>query len=320
MTDSQHESADQRAPELTGPVAGQSLPPAGNQPGPAWGPPVSAPPAPGAAPGPYPYPGPPPAPAPGYGPAPVYPQPAYPVRQTGGAKTGLIALGVIGLVVVLGVVAVVGLYVTGNLGSSGSAAATTSHTTSPTTASPRSAPSATTAQPVVAPGKYAISAVANACDLVDSTPLKKWSSTPTAPVHMEDADGGSLLCQIQYTSTSATDGVTTNEAGIGLQVQLTGASGPAAYDGWKSTDTAPQQGWSSGAIAGLGAQSYWHAIGTTDTGSGGSYILGVQDSNISVRVEVAVHRARGEAPVNEHDLAVIAQSQARAVLDRLGKP
>lgn len=354
MTDSQHESADQRAPESPDPVAGQSTPPAANQPNAAPGTPVvPAPPAPGhpgsmyghpaPPPGPYPSPssfpapgphppagsypgpnaGPAPAPPPGYGPPPAYQQPvypAYPARQTSGAKTGLIVLGVIGLVVVLGIGVAIGFFANGNHSGSASAAVTPL----PTTASPSSPPSATAAQPVAAPGKYSISAVVNACDLVDPTPLKKWSSTPKPPVHMEDpansADGGNLLCQIQFTSTSATDGVTTNEAGISLQVQLTGASGPPAYDRWKSTDTTPQPGWSSGTITGLGAQSYWHAIGTTDTGPGGSYIVGTQDSNISVRVEVAVLRARGEAPINEHELATIARSQARAALDRLKKP
>jgi hypothetical protein len=106
---------------------------------------------------------------------------------------------------------------------------------------------------------------------------------------------------------------------MNLQVQFTGVAAPA-YDGWKSTDTAPQSGWSSGAITGLGAQGYWHEIGTMDPSPGGTYIVGVQDSNISVRVEVAVLRAQGEAPVNLDDLTAIAQAQVRMVLDRLKKP
>lgn len=317
MTDYQHESDDQSTAKRTDPVAGQPIPPADDRVDPARGTSVPAAPAPGHPGSGYGYPG--LGPALGYEAPPAYSQPAYPPRQAGGAKTGLIVGGAIGLVVVLGIGIAIGISVSGNHGDSASATALTS----PTAASPRSAPSATTARPDAAPGKYSMSAVANACDLVDPTPLKKWSSTPTSPVHMEDpansADGGSLLCQIQYTSTSATDGVTTDQAGIGLQVQFTGAAGPPAYDGWKSTDTTPQPGWSSGTITGLGARGFWHAIGTTDTGSGGTYIVGVQDSNISVRVEVAVHRAHGEAPVDERDLATIAQSQARTVLDRLRK-
>ncbi|WP_345034257.1 hypothetical protein [Kutzneria kofuensis] len=46
----------------------------------------------------------------------------------------------------------------------------------------------------------------------------------------------------------------------------------------------------------------------------------MQDSNVSVEVQVAVHRARGEGPLKLDDLSAIAQSQARTVLERLKQP
>jgi hypothetical protein len=39
----------------------------------------------------------------------------------------------------------------------------------------------------------------------------------------------------RYTSTSPTDGVTTDEAGIGVTVEFTSAGEPPAYDRWNGT-------------------------------------------------------------------------------------
>ena len=168
-----------------------------------------------------------------------------------------------------------------------------------------------------------MSGVTDACDLVDRTPLTVWSSTPKPTVHREDpatsVSGGSLLCQIRFTSTSATNGVTTNEAGMNLQVEFTGAGGTPMYDEWKHDDTAQTLGWNSGDLTGLGAQSYWRAGATTETGPAATYLVGAQESNVSVRVEVAVHRAIGDSPVDQDELAAIGKSEARMALDRLRK-
>jgi hypothetical protein len=164
-------------------------------------------------------------------------------------------------------------------------------------------------------------AIANACDLLDPTPLLKWSSTPTPPVHREDppsgGDGGRLSCDLKYAGTSPIDGVTIDEAGIGVRVEFTSAGEPPAYDRWNK-GAKPE--WSTGTIPGLGARNQWRGISVTDPAPGASYIVVVQDSNVSVEVEVAVHRARGDSPLNLDDLSAIARSQARAVLDRLKQP
>ncbi|MBB5896389.1 hypothetical protein ACFFS4_29050 [Kutzneria kofuensis] len=221
----------------------------------------------------------------------------------------------VGLVTVLGVGVAIGLSVSG--GSS------TGAVPAPTPASPSLVPSATTAPPSAAPGKYSMTAIANACDLLDSTPLTKWSSTPTPPTHREDPPsggyGGGLTCDLKYTSTSPIDGVTTDEAGIGVRVEFTSAGEPPGYDRWNNAGAA-QQGWSTGTIPGLGARNYWRGIAVTDPAPGASYVVGVQDSNVSVEVQVAVHRARGEGPLKLDDLSAIAQSQARTVLERLKQP
>ena len=46
----------------------------------------------------------------------------------------------------------------------------------------------------------------------------------------------------------------------------------------------------------------------------------MQDSNVSVKVEVGVRRAQGGAEASRDDLATIAISQARTTLDKLRKP
>lgn len=301
MNDSQRGPDDRSTPD---PAVRQTDPPVGG-----WGAPDSG--VYGAAPGqPVTGYGP---PRRGYGPLPSYPPP------TGSGRAGLIVVGVLGLAVVLGLGVVIGVFV-GDTDSESAAAPAPSSTAASSSAAP-----ATTSRQEPAPGIYSMSGITNACDLVDPTPLHRWSSTPRqAPVHQEfppnNSDGGNLNCAIRYTSPSTVpDDATVDEAGIGLQAQLTGAAAALAYDRWKQTDTAATgSGRASGEITGIGAQGYWHTA-TTDTSNGMTYIVGVQDSNVSIRVEVAVLRAKGEPPVNRDELATIAENQARRALDGLKK-
>lgn len=239
-----------------------------------------------------------------------YPPPPAPPSRAGGSKTALVVVVVaVGLVAVLGIGIVIGLAVSG--GSSTEAGLPTSPSQVPATTAPPSAP----------PGQYSMRAIANACDLLDPTPLTKWSSTPTPPTHREDPPsdgyGGALTCSLKYTSTSPLDGVTTDEAGIGVRVEFTSAGEPPGYDRWNGP---AQPGWSTGTIPGLGARNHWRGIAVTDPAPAASYIVGAQDSNVSVEVQAAVHRARGDGPLKLDDLSAIAQSQARTVLDRLKQP
>ncbi|MEV5836163.1 hypothetical protein [Nocardia sp. NPDC052112] len=305
MTDSQRGLDDRSMPEGADPAVRQPDPPVGG-----WGVPDSGryTPASWANPG---------LPVAGYGPpGPGYGRPPYPPR-TGSGRTGLIVAGVLGLAVVLCLGVVIGVVVGDRDSESATAPALSS------TSASSSAAAATTSRREPAPGIYAMSGITNACDLVDPTPLHRWSSTPReAPVHQEfppnNFDGGNLYCAIRYTSPSTVpDDATIDEAGIGLQAQITGADAAPAYDRWKQTDTsAAGSGRASGEITGIGAQGYWHTA-TTDTSNGMTYIVGVQDSNVSVRVEVAVLRAKGEPPVNRDELATIAENQARRALDGL---
>ena len=249
--------------------------------------------------------------APGYGPQSGYPPPAAP---PGRAKAGPIVVAAIGLVTVLAVGVAVGFLVTG--GSSTQAVPTSMPAAPSQVSTTTSAP-----QSSAPPGKYSMAAITNACDLLDPTPLTKWSTTPVTPVHRENRPdggyGGALTCNLNYTSTSPTDGVTTDQAGIGVSAEFTSAGEPPGYDRWNSN---VQPGWSTGTIPGLGARNYWLGIADTVPSPGGSYYVRVQDSNVSVQVQVAVLRARGEDPPKLDDLATIAQSQARTVLDRLKRP
>ncbi|MFI9388062.1 hypothetical protein [Kutzneria sp. NPDC052558] len=253
--------------------------------------------------------------APGYGPPAGYPPPVAPPRRPGGSRTGLVVATAVGLVAVLGVGVVIGLAVSGGGSSTGAAPASTP-------ASPSQVPPATTtARPSAPPGPYSMKTIANACDLIDPTPLTKWSSTPTSPTHQElppsDGYGGALTCNLDYTNTSPVDGVTTDEAGIGVSVEFTSAGQPPGYDQWNDT---AQPGWSTGTIPGLGARNRWRGIAGTDPSPGANYVIAVQDANVSVKVQVAVLRARGEAPPKLDDLSAIGESQMRAVLDRLKQP
>ncbi|MFQ6396140.1 hypothetical protein ACLMAJ_22035 [Nocardia sp. KC 131] len=243
----------------------------------------------------------------GYGPPPP---------STGGSRTGLIIAGVIGVVVVLGIGVAIGIALGGDGGGNSAVGPASSSAPAPSKA-------ATTSRREAAPGIYSMNAITNACDLVDPRPLHRWSSTPREdPRHQEfppnTSDGGNLYCAIRYTSPSTiVDDAAVDEAGIGLQAQLTGADAAPAYDRWKQTDTAATSArQASGEVVGIGAQGYWHTS-TTDTGNGMTYIVAVQDSNISVRVEVAVLRAKGEPPVNRDELDVIAKNQTRQALNGL---
>lgn len=306
MTDLPEEADDQRVPHDPDPLAGPPDPTPARRVNLVWGTQGPAPATPGVVAGsPTPAPGRVPVPTPGPGPTP----PAPP----GGSRAGLAVVVIIGLVAVLGVGVAIGLSVGGG---SSTEAVTTS-----VPAAPSEVPT-TTAQPSAPSGEYSMSAITNACDLIDPTPLLRWSSTPTPPVHGEhppsDGYGGSLTCTLRYTSTSPVDGVTTDEAGIGVSVEFTSAGEPPGYDRWNAGTAQP--GWSTGTIPGLGARNHWRGTAVTDPAPAASYIVAVQDDNVSVEVQVAVHRARGDGAPALDDLAAIALSHARSVLDRLERP
>ncbi|MCE6998669.1 hypothetical protein LZG04_28305 [Saccharothrix sp. S26] len=212
MTDHPEEADDRRVADDPEPAAGPSDPIPVRRVELVWGTHGPAPATPGVVAGS-------PTPVPEHAPVPT-PGPTPPASP-GGAKAGL----VIGLVAVLGVGVVIGLAVGG--GSSTEAGSTS------VPAAPSRVP-ATTAPPSAPSGEYSMSAITNACDLLDPTPLLRWSSTPTPPVHAEHPPdggfGGSLTCTLRYTSTSPVDGVTTDEAGIGVSVEFTSAGEPPGYD------------------------------------------------------------------------------------------
>ncbi|MEV6560895.1 hypothetical protein AB0M22_34605 [Nocardia sp. NPDC051756] len=231
-----------------------------------------------------------------------------------------IVVGVLVVVLVLGLGVVIGISVPDRDGSGKPAAVV------PSAAAPSTAAATTSPLPEIAPGIYSMDAIADACDLVDPAPLTKWSSTPKeAPQHHETRpadDGiGLLSCAIRYISTSPVDNVTTNEAGISVQVEFTNAGVAPTYDKWRQQDTAAAgAGRGSGDVTGIGAQGYWRsAVGDSSVSNGTTYIVGVQDSNVSVRVTVAVLRAKGEPTVGVDELDSITRSQVRLALDGLRK-
>ncbi|MEU1960574.1 hypothetical protein [Nocardia sp. NPDC019255] len=169
-----------------------------------------------------------------------------------------------------------------------------------------------------------MSGIANACDLVDPAPLLQWSSTPDQPPsHHETPPSvytpGRLSCQFSYKSL-ARDGVHWNQAAVELSVEFTAAGAAPAYDDWKRQDTTAGPGSSSGEMTGIGAQGYWHtAVSESSYTTGMDYLVGVQDSNVSVRVRIPILRQHGEPSVNLDELGTVARTRAQQALDGLRK-
>ncbi|WP_280435217.1 hypothetical protein [Nocardia carnea] len=243
------------------------------------------------------------------------PPPRFMPSPPGPGKAGLIAAGVVGLVLVLAAGVVIGVLIAGGGSEPRSAAAAAS------SSAPAGPPSAATTTTPAAAGTYSMNGITDACDLVDPTPLHKWSSTPDrAPYHHEtppsDDDPGSLSCQFSYKSQSG-DGVHWNQAAIDLQVEFTAAGASPAYDEWKHEDTTAP-GVHSGEVTGIGSQGYWHtATGNTTHTTGLDYVVCVQDDNVSLRVRIPILRQHGESLPSPDELGVIARNQARQALDGL---
>ncbi|WP_406230046.1 hypothetical protein [Nocardia sp. NBC_01009] len=294
MTDSQHEPGDnpnlgtaEPAPPPFNPPGGQDNPTAGADL--AFFGPATAGPA---------------ADSPWYGqPGQRYrPPPPYLPPSTGSGKTGLIVAGVLGLVVVLGIGVAIGIFLGGDDGGSAGASST--------------------ARQGSGPGTYSMNGITNACDLVDPTPLTKWSSTPKgAPNHRETRpsthDSGSLKCDVGYTSSTGAE-FSMNRAEMSVEAEFTDGTAPPFYDHWKHADTVTAgPGSVSGEVTGIGSQGYWHSEVTGNLVAEMAYVVCVQDGNVSVRVKIALTREKGSPTVSLDELDSIARPQVRRALDGL---
>ncbi|MFI6366745.1 hypothetical protein ACIBG0_28800 [Nocardia sp. NPDC050630] len=231
----------------------------------------------------------------GYGPTLSYLQPA-----TGSRRAALIIAGVLGLLVALGLGVVIGIVVGGGDSSSESAGASATGKT----------------------GTYSMNAITNACDLVDPTPLTKWSPTPKgAPEHRETRptayESGSLKCDAGYTSATAGE-FPMNKAGMSVEAEFTNGAAPPFYDHWKHADVAtPEAESASGEVTGLGNQGYWYSEVRGNLVANITYVVCVQDGNVSVRVKISLTREQGSPAVRREELDSIARSQVRRTLDGL---
>lgn len=168
-----------------------------------------------------------------------------------------------------------------------------------------------------ADGDYSMSSVGDACDLIDPTLLHRWGSTPRQPLEGWKNEPTDLACQASFTAPAA-DRTHVNEIGINFEARFT----EGAYDEWKDEDTGTTgAGLASGEVTGLGAEGYWHSVVTDpaagDSYGGGDYIVGVRDSNVSVRVRIAVLRQPGEPPVSWDEVGAMARSQVQRALKGL---
>ncbi|MFI9388063.1 hypothetical protein [Kutzneria sp. NPDC052558] len=222
--------------------------------------------------------------------------PAYPYQSHGfpppakPRRTGWIVAGVAALVIVLGAGVVIGVV------------ARQSIAQPPT--------------PTAAPG-YSMNSVANACDLVDPTPLTAWAPTLAGPpqhreIRPSATDAGSLSCQLRYSSG---DALTTAE----ILLDADFSTGSAwSYDNWKSYDTGKTgAGMESGPITGLGSQGYWHCEVFGDLVTDTRYVLAVRADNVSVRVRLNVSRANDVSQVRNAELQSVAEAEVRKTLTGL---
>ncbi|WP_063047336.1 hypothetical protein [Nocardia pseudovaccinii] len=233
----------------------------------------------------------------GYGPTLPYPPPS-----TGSGRTVLVIAGVLGLVVVLGLGVAIGVVV--GRGDSSSESAVVSATARRET------------------GTYSMNAITNACDLVDPTPLTKWSPTSKgAPEHRETRPtaygSGGLKCDAGYTSATAGE-FPMNAAGMSVEAEFTNGAAPPFYDHWKHADVAtPEAASASGAVTGIGNQGYWYSEVRGNLVANMAYVVCVQDGNVSVRVKISLTREQGSPAVRRDELDSIARSQVRRTLDGL---
>lgn len=231
-------------------------------------------------------------------PGPGYPPP-YPPPNRGG-NSGLIIAGVLGLVVVLAVGLLIGFVVGGGMGTNASAG------------------ESTTVPP--GPGTYSMNGVTNACDLVDTAPLTRWSPTPEhAPAHEETlptpSSDGLLRCEVDYTSRTGDElaEFSLNEAGMLVEAEV--AAGEPSF-GHLCTKPA-RTGVTIGKITGLGSRACWISDVYGDLVQNISYTVEVEDGNIGVRVRINLTREQGSPPVSRSELDTVARSQVRRTLDGL---
>ena len=137
-------------------------------------------------------------------------------------------------------------------------------------------------------------------------PLEGWKNEPT-----------DLACQASYTAPAANQ-THSNEIGINFEARFT----EGAYAEWKDEDAGTTgAGLASGAVTGIGAEGYWHTViidpETETSYGGGDYIVAVQDSNVAVRVRIAVLRQPGEPAVSWDEVGAMAKAQVKRALDGL---
>ncbi|MEU1982965.1 hypothetical protein [Nocardia sp. NPDC019395] len=243
----------------------------------------------------------PPAAGPGYGlPGPGYQPPLpYPPPARGG-NTMLIVAGVLGLVVVLVVGVVIGFVASGGDGSSAAAG--------------ESAPEKQ------GPGTYSMSGVTNACDLVDPTPLTKWSPTPEgAPVHEETPQSphsnGTLKCEVAYTSKTEDPlaRFSLNEATMMVEAELADSEQALSHFCTKPARDHLQMG----EISGLGTRGCWISELYGDLVESRTYRVEALDGNVGVGVRINLTREQGSPPVSWGELDAVARAQVRRTFDGL---
>ncbi|WP_280233163.1 hypothetical protein [Nocardia cyriacigeorgica] len=169
-------------------------------------------------------------------------------------------------------------------------------------------------------GNYAFKE-GNACELVDLAVLEQWAVNRDETTHKEDGPmdrigGGDLSCRAKNTNPGEDGG----DASLSLEVAFdTKYQDEPRYDMWKSFDTGTTgTGYDNGTVSGLGERAYYATEERTYSyiPSTLDHIVAVNDSNISVKVEISV------SSMDSFDRDAIdkaARAQVTKVLDALRK-
>jgi hypothetical protein len=150
--------------------------------------------------------------------------------------------------------------------------------------------------------------------------VQRWSSTPKGePQHFETPPR-LLTCGIGYSTLSTIDPNEYNEASVELEVEFTDGAADPAYDRWKRRDTdTTGTGIAFGDITGLGEQAYWFEEKSDTLKYGVSYVIGVLDSNVSVRTRISVYLAEAEPRPSREDMDAVARAEVQKALAGLRK-
>ncbi|MBF6087644.1 hypothetical protein [Nocardia cyriacigeorgica] len=161
----------------------------------------------------------------------------------------------------------------------------------------------------------------NACELVDLSVLEQWAVNREETTHKEDGPmdrigGGDLSCRAKNTNPGEDGG----DASLSLEVAFdTKYQDEPRFDMWKQFDTGTTgTGYDHGTVSDIGERGYYATQEHTYSyiPSTLDHVVAVNDSNISVKVEISVSSM---SSFDRDGIDAAARAQVKKVLDALRK-